>query len=37
MRMLSRQMKVVADDISSLEQGQKNLQRSQQAVTSMFQ
>jgi len=37
MRMLSRQMKTVADDISSLEQGQKNLQRSQQAVSSMFQ
>jgi hypothetical protein len=37
MRMLSRHMKAVAEDIASLEGGQKNLQRSREASISLFQ
>jgi len=37
MRMLSRQMNAVAEDISSIEQGQKKLHQSQSAAISLFQ
>jgi len=37
MRILSLQMKIVAEDISSLEIGQKTLQYSRQAAVSLFQ
>ncbi len=36
MRMLSRHIKAVAEDITSLENGKKNLQRSREASVSLF-
>ncbi len=36
MRMLSRHMDAVAEDIASLERGQKNLQRSRESSISLF-